>query len=224
MTSPDSSPPPSVDPSPRPRPPRVPVEPYSSSEIAASLRSPLRLIDLVLETPDRLAANLESARGGPALALAFVLAATAFATPYGIVLGLNSWWRVAALYMGSTLICLPSLYVFARYVGVRVGPLQIAVLASSIPAVAAMFSFGFAPVLAFLRATMETENAEISWRDISRLLLATALVAGVARLWNCLLRARGLDSRRSLVIVLLGWHAVFLHVLFRVADVLGLSE
>ncbi len=222
MTDADIPPPSPSAPSPPSRPPRARAEPLLSSEIAASLRNPLQLVDLVLATPERLAANLESASAGPALALAFVVAATLFAVPYGLVISWDSWWRIAALYLGSTLICLPSLYVFARYVGVRVGPLQIAVLAATVPAVAAMFTFGFAPVLAFLRATMESESATISWLDLSQILLAIALVAGIGRLWRCILFARGLDTRQPLVLVLLGWHGVFLHVLLRMADVLGL--
>lgn len=203
--------------------PRPKLEPYSADEVSAALRNPLRLFDLVLSTPDRLAASLESGRAGPALALAFVLAGTAFAAPYGLVLGTDSWWRIAALYMGSTAICLPSLFVFALYVGVRVGPLQILVLASTVPAVAALFTFGFAPVLAFLRLTMVAEESSITWLDLSRVLLVLALVAGILRLWRCLIGARELDNRGTLVLVLLGWHAVFLHVVYRMSDVLGLS-
>jgi len=201
---------------------RPPPKPYDLDEVLAALRNPLRLFDLVLSAPDRLAASLESERAGLELACAFVLAGTAFATPFGLVIGWTSWWRIAALYMGSTAICLPSLFVFARYVGVRVGPLQITVLASTIPAVAALFTFGFAPVLAFLRATMAAEDSSITWLDMSRVLLVLALIAGVARLWRCLVGARALDSRGSLVLVLLGWHAVCLHVVYQMSDLLGL--
>jgi hypothetical protein len=97
------------------------------------------------------------------------------------------------------------------------------VLALTIPAVAALFTFGFAPILGFLRATMDEHSKQISWRSISVVLLSSALFAGIGQLWRCMLSSEQMAARRPLWIVLLGWHAVFLHVLLRMASVLGLD-
>jgi hypothetical protein len=205
-------------PTPRPK----PAAPFAAAEIDSAWLRPLRIFDLVLSAPERVAVNLERSLALGALALLFLVAAAVFALPYGLVLGLDAWWRIAALYLGSTLICLPSLYVFASYVGVRVGPAHIAVLALTIPAVAALFSFGFAPILGFLRATMGAAEGELSWRAVSQVLLFVALAAGVVQLWRCLLASRSVSQRGLLVAVLVVWHGVFAHVLLRMADVLAL--
>jgi hypothetical protein len=203
--------------------PRVrPAAPFAAADVDGAWSRPLRIFELVLSAPERVAVNLERSLAVPALALLFLAAAAVFALPYGFVLGLDAWWRIAALYLGSTLICLPSLYVFASYIGVRVGPAHIAVLALTIPAVAALFSFGFAPILGFLRATMGPAEGEVTWRQISQVLLVVALVAGVLQLWRCLLASRAAAQRGLLVAVLVVWHGVFAHVLLHMADVLAL--
>lgn len=197
-------------------------EPHSAEEIEAALRRPLRLVDLVLAAPQRIAANVERELALIPLALLFLLASVVCAIPYGCVLGSDSWWRVVVLYLGSTLICLPSLHVFSSYLGMRVSLPQILVLALTIPAVAALFTLGFAPILAFLRATMDASSEQVSWRTLSNALLAIALLAGIAQLWRSLLAAKGFRAHAGFVVVLLVWHGLFLHVLLRMADALGI--
>jgi hypothetical protein len=214
-------------PPPRPvRAPRVPPEPLSLADIVASWSQPLRLIDLVLTGPARIAVNVERREALWPLAIALLLASSAFAVPYGCVIGESTWWaawwRVIVLYLGSTLICLPSLHVFSGYLGLRTSFAQILVLALTIPAVAAVFTFGFAPILGFLRATMDPESNVVSWRSVSVALLVFALIAGVGQLWRCLAASPGIASRVPFFIVLLAWHWVFVHVLLRMGSVLGL--
>jgi hypothetical protein len=84
-------------------------EPFAEHELAAVWSHPVKLVDLVLSAPERVAVNLERGRSLGALALALFAASAAFAIPYGLVHGSLAWWRVIALYLGSTLICLPSL-------------------------------------------------------------------------------------------------------------------
>lgn len=201
-----------------------PAEPHSRAEVAAALAQPLRLLDLGLAVPERLAANLARRQVLGGLAASLLAAAILFALPYGLVYGPGSWWRIVPLYLGSTAICLPSLQVFSTYLGLRVSWAQTTVLALCIPAAAALFTFGFAPILGFLRLTMDEGGGQISWQAISRILLAVALVAGVGQLWRCALRWQRRDGRGSpgfLVLVAL-WHAVLLYVLLRMADLLGL--
>ena len=218
-------PPPPLPPRPV-RPPRVPPEPFALADITASWTQPLKLIDLVIAGPARIANNVERSQALWPLAIALTLASIAFAVPYGCVIGADTWWsawwRVIVLCLGSTLICLPSLHVFSGYLGLRTSFAQILVLGLTIPAVAAVFTFGFAPILGFLRATMDSDSNAVSWRAISVVLLVLALLAGVGQLWRCFAATPGIASRLPFFIVLLAWHWVFVHVLLRMGNVLGL--
>lgn len=211
-------------PAPLPPPPTPPAQPWPTEEIVAAFSRPLKVIDLVLASPERVALNLERRIALGSLTIVFLIAASLFAIPYGCVLGWDSWWRVVVFYLGSTAICLPSLYVFATYLGARASLAQIAILALSIPAVAALFTFGFAPILGFLRLTMSPGASEISWTSISRALLAFAAFAGVAQLWRCLIAWMRTQAQVLFVLVLLAWHVVFAYVLLRMASVLGLGR
>lgn len=205
------------------RAPAPPPEPLSSDEVNAALSNPLRAIDVVLASPRRVAQNLETSQSLAPLALVFLGTAALFALPYGFVLGGDAWWRVTAFYLGSTLICLPSLFVFSAYLGFGAKLMRTAVLALTIPAAAALFTAGFAPILWFLQATFDAEAKQIGWRDVSNVLLWISLVAGVLQLWRSM-RKPNVDAMGSLVFVLLwlAWHVVFLYVLARMGHVLGL--
>jgi hypothetical protein len=210
----------------RPEPP-PPAEPYGDEELARSVARPDRLAAVVLAAPERLAANIAAGSGLPRL-LALLLGASAFfAIPYGAVLGLSFSWRIAVLYLGSTLICFPALHVFCSYLGSRVSLGQNFTLALTIPAVAALFTFGFAPILGFLRYTIPDSGRGPGGRGefdaLSFLLLAVALFAGIGQLWRCLRAARELSPRPAYPVVLLCWHVVFLYVLVRMGEVLELS-
>jgi hypothetical protein len=209
----------------RPEPP--PAEPYGDEEIARSGARPDRLAALVLAAPERLAANIAAGRGLPRLLMLLLVASVLFAIPYGAVLGVRFSWRVAVLYLGSTLICFPALHVFCSYLGSRVSLGQNLTLALTIPAVAALFTFGFAPILGFLRFSIPESGrgpgASGEFGALSYLLLAVALFAGVGQLWRCLRAARELSPRPAYPLVLLCWHVVFLYVLVRMGEVLGLS-
>jgi hypothetical protein len=200
------------------------AQPFEDREIAESWSKPTWLVDAVLAGADRIGASVARRRGLGLLATALLAASVAFAVPYGFVLGPQAWWRVATLYLGSTLICLPSLYVFTSYLGQRVALSQVIVLALTVPAVAAAFTLGFAPILGFLRATMQAGSGSISWRSISVALLSFALIAGVAQLWRCLWASSHAGKGRTFALVLLGWHVVFGYVLLRMASVLGLDR
>jgi hypothetical protein len=178
-------------------------------------------VDVVLGEPERLAADAQQGGSPGALIGLLLLASTAFAVPYGCVIGWQASWKVAALYLGSTLLCVPALHVFAAYLGVRARLEQNLVLALAIPAVAALFTCGFAPILGFLKLTMGASGSAVRWEGMSLMLLSAALLAGVGQLWRCLARMRGIGTSGSFPIVLLGWHVVFLYVMQRMATVLG---
>ena len=200
-----------------------PNEPHSADFVAGALANPVRAIDLVLATPERVGANLVRASALGGLARVFLLASVLFAIPYGIVLAPESWWKIVVFYLGSTLICLPSLHVFASYLGQRLSLLQILVLALTVPAVAALFTFGFAPILAFLRLTMEGGSGQVPWRAISNLLLAVAALAGIVQQWRTLLAAKGAARSALFPLVLTFWHAVLVYVMARMGSLLGLG-
>jgi hypothetical protein len=200
-----------------------PAQPNADDEIRAGLVNPLKLVDLVLAAPQRLSANVEQRSGLLLLFVTLLVASVLFSVPYGLVLGLDSWWRIAVLFLGSTLICLPSLHVYSTYLGLRATPTQTAVLALSIPASAAIFTCGFAPILGFLRLTFEPESQQISWRDVSAVLLVAALLCGVLQLWRLLFLSRRSDTPWYLPAVWIGWHVVFAYVLMRMAHVLRLG-
>src|SRR5688572_5439150 len=131
---------------------------------------------------------------------------------------------MAARYLGSTVSCLPSLHVFATYLVDHMRRAQTAVLALMLPATASLFTFGFAPILAFLRATMAPGSEDVRWESLSVGLLWLALFAGIGQLARAMAATRrSQGGATTLILVLIAWHAVFLYVLARMAEVLGLD-
>jgi hypothetical protein len=181
-----------------------------------------RLVDVVLAAPERLAANVFRRHLLPRVVGLLAVVSLVAAVPYGCALGVHFWWRIPVLFLGSTLICLPSLHVFGSYLGMRLRLAQNVTLALTIPAVAAMFSLGFTPILAFLRWTITPDDSAATLDALAILLLVTALAAGVGQLWRCVASVPELIIRRG-QFLLVGWHAVFLYVVVRMARVLELT-
>ncbi len=197
--------------------------PLDGQFVKEALSHPLRAIDIALASPDRVGANVVAGVALGRIALILLLTSLLYAIPYGLVLSIDDWWKIVALTLGSTMICLPSLFVFSSYLGQRMRLEQILVLGLTIPAVAALFSVGFAPILAFLRFTMTNEEGVVPWRSISNVLLSIAVVAGIAQLWRTWIAARVAAPSNLFALVLIVWHAVFLHVILRMASVLHLG-
>jgi hypothetical protein len=205
------------------RPPRAPALPFDEPAVSDVFSNPLRGIDVSLASPDRVGASVAAGAVLGRLALLLLLTSVLYAIPYGCVLSLESWWKIVAFTLGSTLICLPSLFVFSSYLGQRMRLEQILVLGLTIPAVAALISVGFAPILAFLRATMNENSGQVPWRSVSDVLLGVAVLAGIVQLWRTWYAARAAAPAGLFTLVLLVWHAVFLHVLLRMGSVLHLG-
>jgi hypothetical protein len=200
-----------------------PAEPFERAAVTAAIANPLRAIDVVLASPARLSQNVERSTALVPLAILLLVCAALFALPFGFVFGVESWWRIGVLYLGSTLICLPSLYVFSAYLGFGTSLARVSVLALTIPAVAAIFTAGFAPILWFLRLTFDQDSKQIRWEQIGTVLLWIALLAGLVQLWRCLRRPT-VDTAIALYTILwIAWHAVFLYVLTRMLHVLALD-
>lgn len=201
--------------------PEEPI-PFSRLELRAMLRAPLRMADLVLGAPRRLATNIAQEHRLPSLLVVLTVATAAFALPFGAVLGLRYWWRVAALLLGALAICVPSLHVFARYLGVGLSWAQTLAVALAASAVTSLFTLAFAPIVGFLRATM-TGPDSVNYGDVAVVLLFAALAVGVAQLFR-LLRGGHAWRRigRTLTLVLIPWLALCLFITVRLAIVLGI--
>ena len=196
--------------------------PFSETELRSALYLPHRAIDLVLTERERWLATVAEQRRLPVLVLVMVVAGGAFAVPYGVVLGAARFWQIAALYFGSVLICFPSLHVFSAFLGVRVRLAQSFALALLISTVAAIFTFGFFPVLWFLSATMSHEASTGTLQGISIVLLTVSLVAGVVQLARCLRSESPLARARGLSLLMFFWQCLLLFITYRMGLELGI--
>ena len=140
---------------------------FSRQELRGMLRAPMRMVDLLLGERRRFAMNVAQEHRLPSLLLVLTAASAAFALPFGAVLGLDGFWRVAALLLGALAVCLPSLHVFGRYLGARLSWTQTLAVSLAATAVTSLFTLAFAPILGFLRATMTTSAASRprAWRS-----------------------------------------------------------
>jgi hypothetical protein len=198
------------------------VYPYSKQELGAMLRRPLRAMDLLLSQRRRLAANVALDHRLPSLAVVLLATTVLFAFPYAAVLDVTRIWRVPILLLGSLAICLPALHVFGRFIGGCLSWMQMLCVALSATAVASLFTFAFAPILGFLRATM-TGAQVVNASGMSVVLLLGSLGAGIGQLLRLL---RGEGSLRgpgsSVIGVLLPWLALYIFIFCRLASVLDL--
>jgi len=188
---------------------------FSRTELCAVWRRPHRLLDLLLGERERFVSTV---RGRHELGLVVVLlvaGSALFALPFGFVLGAEGFWRIGALFLGSLLICFPSLHVFTVYLGRNASPGENLALALVVSAVAAIFSLGFFPILWFLAATTGEASA-IGVPQLSAGLLVVCLLAGVAHLWRC---ARSEGGRAGLFLV---WECLLLYISWKMALALRL--
>ena len=175
-------------------------------------------MDVALAENPRFVATVAAGTNGWLLCKLLLFASLLFSIPYGVVLGFGRLWHVAALFVGSMLICFPSLQVFSAYIGLKIDTQQNFSLALLITSVAAIFSFGFFPILWFLDVTMNDESV-ITSANISLGLLTISILAGLAQLGRCLLIARGTKLHTS-PYLLFAWQGLFLFIAFRMAGVL----
>jgi hypothetical protein len=187
--------------------------PFARAELWTMLVRPQRVLDLVFSERERLVANVAEGRALGALVAVLLGASAAFALPYGAVLGWESCWRVAATFLCALAVCFPSLHVFSAYVGLRLRAEQNLALALVITSVAALFTFGFFPILWFLQATMLADSA-VTPRHLSAVLLVASLAAGIAHLYRCVPPMRG---QTSYVLLTLVWQMLFVFITYRMA-------
>ena len=197
----------------------VPAEPLAESALARIFRAPLSALEVVLVEPARLTKTISNRRDVLLLSVVLAYVTVLFSLPYGAVLDVTRFWRVSVLLVGTLAICLPSLQVFSAYIGFRIDTGQNLALGLILTSVAAMFCFGFFPILWFLKATMLADST-VTPQGISVLLLSFALLAGVGHLFRCFRSFDGLVEGYR--VLMLCWLVLFHFIAYRMARILDL--
>jgi len=156
----------------------VPV-PYTLVEVKGATVRLYKAIELILAHPGRLAKNIYDKSQLGALLLLMCLTSLLFAVPYGLILDPQGFWRMLVLFLGSMLICFPSLHIFGDFLGFKIKLEQNLALGFIIASVAAIFSFGFFPIMGFLSLTMPGEASAKTLHILSVAFLITSLAAGI---------------------------------------------
>ncbi|MFK7738836.1 MAG: hypothetical protein AB8H80_00835 [Planctomycetota bacterium] len=204
--------------------PAVPFE-YDELSVAATLRRPHRMLDIVLGERRRLAANMERGFELRALLATLLTCSVLAAVPFALVDGLERIAHVAMLFLGSVLLCYPSLQVFGSYLGIALHPAQYLTIALVIPAAAALFTLGFAPIYWFLSLTMPgaTSGAAAMPSSAVRItLLVLAMALALSHINRLLLRDVRLAPLQQNMALWIGWQVLLVFLTWRMADTLGL--
>jgi len=215
---------PAPAPGPEAHPPAEPPPAFSRSELTRALFLPHRAIALILGERERLAATVA---GGPELGLTVILlllAATAFALPYGAFSAAGGAGKAAVLFTVSMLICFPSLYIFNQYVGTGLRLEQTLAAAALFSAAAGIMSFGFFPIAWFLDFSITDQGTgAVSFRWLSNFLLAVAFGLGLLQVGRCFVWSGPfLRIGPAPKLLLLAWSGLLGYITFRMALVLGL--
>lgn len=197
------------------------TEPFSTAELRTCLVRPQRMLDVVLVERGRLVASVLQPANAIALAAALLVCAVAFAVPFGLVEGVRRGGHVAMLFLGSVLLCFPSLQVFGSYLGVRLSVAQNLAIALLIPSAAALFTFGFFPIHWFLLATM-SPDASLTGSSVRIALLAVSLLLGLSHCNRCLFLDPNLKAFRSSWPLWIAWQALLLFITWRMARALDM--
>lgn len=208
-----------------PEPPKPEILPFGQRELTACVTRPHRMLDIVLGERLRLAANLRTGSDVMALVTVLLLCSVAFAVPFALIDGPERVAHIAMLFLGSVLLCYPSLQVFGSYLGVRMHPAQTFAIALVIPSAAALFTFGFAPIYWFLDFTMPSDGTEGMPNSgaITRVvLLVFSLLLALSHLNRCLFGDSNLKVLRDNWALWVGWQVLLVFLTYRMAETLDL--
>lgn len=169
----------------------------------------------------RLSANVRTATSLQGLVVALLVCSTVFSLPFALIDGPGRVLHVALLLLGSVLLCFPSFLVFASYLGVRLHIAQSLTIALIIPASAAVFTIGFAPIYWFLDVTMPEEGG-IGGPVIRIVLLVLSLGLGLSHVNRCLFADAKMKALRDNWPLWLGWQVLLVLLSIRMARTLGL--
>jgi hypothetical protein len=197
------------------------AQPLTQQEISASLTRPHRMLDVVLGERFRLSANVRTASNLRALIFALLVCSTVFSLPFALVDGPSRLLHVVVLFLGTVLLCFPSFLVFASYLGVKLHPAQSLTIALIIPAAAAVFTLGFAPIYWFLEATVP-EDGGVGGPFVRIALLVLSLALGLSHVNRCLLLDAKMKALRDNWPLWVGWQLLLVLLSIRMARTLGL--
>ncbi|MHC4664065.1 MAG: hypothetical protein ACYS8W_20575, partial [Planctomycetota bacterium] len=200
------------------------VEAFSQAEIVRGFIFPPLAIEWFLGRRDRLAENVVRKEGLWPLALLLLFSSVLFALPYGFLgpeCSVREFWKIAMLYVGSMMICFPSLHIFGTYLGFRLNVQQNLAIGLVISSTAAMFSLGFAPIIWFIDYT--TTAASDTPGTISFFLLLISLALGVIHMVRCFLLTRNRTwVSEYFIALLLVWLVLLFFIHYRMTKLLEL--
>jgi hypothetical protein len=145
--------------------------------------------------------------------------------PYGIVSPRGNWWKIAVLYCGSLTICFPSLHIFAQFFGVKLKPMRSLALSMIITATASIFTFGFFPIIWFLKISIiPGDYTVITPNRLSTFLLYVSLALGLVQVGKCLSDPSFRRAQRnpSLGFLFVLWAPLLIFITHRMACLLEL--
>ncbi len=197
-----------------------PVIPLSRSDLKRIQRRPLQAMDVLLAQRDRVIASVVDGKEWGLVLRIMLFVSLGFALPYGLIENPSRIGHISLLFLGSVLLCLPALHVFSVYMGVSISVMQSSALALWVSAVAALFTFAFAPIVWFLGLTMGDSDG-ITVSGISMAFLFVSLVAGMSQLMRCTdaLKREGMTVS---VPLLIAWQVLLTFIWFRMALLLEL--
>ena len=220
-----NSPPMTAPPPIRPKGPTLPIvipEPFSAQDLRQAVTRPHLLVEYVLGGKDRLGSTLAGGKDIWPLA-GLLMAVSLLATiPYGLLSPTGSFWKVAALFTGSLLICFPCLYTFGQFIGLRLGLAKSFALALIVTGTAGLFTFAFCPIIWFITISMQAvPESAVSPPGLSIFLLSVSGLLGILQMCRCLLATDVLSRRFANEPLLIAfWLILLVFITYRMAHLL----
>jgi len=195
------------------------VSPFTDEEIR-SFFIPHKTIECVLGNEDRLMKTVDEGLGLSKIIAMLFLASVVFAIPYGAAPPARGLWKIAVLYTGSMMICLPSLFVFGQYLRLRLSLAETLVVSLLITSVSAMFTLGFFPIIWFIDYTTGPGEGDATVTGLSFTLLVISFVLGIAHMIRSL-KASGRFVETSVPATISVWLFLLAFITYRMASVVG---
>jgi hypothetical protein len=193
---------------------------FSQEEYEGALKRPQQTIEYVLGSRSRLARSVWDGEAPWRLAAMLLAVSLLASIPYGIVSPHGDWWKIAVLYCGSLAICFPSLHIFAQFFGVKLKLMRSLALSMIITATAAIFTFGFFPIIWFLKfSIIRREQTVIGPDELSTFLLYVSLALGLVQIGRCLSDPgfRRAQKSPSLWFLFILWAPLLIFITYRMA-------
>ncbi|MCP4154737.1 MAG: hypothetical protein GY757_43855 [bacterium] len=196
----------------------------SKPEILRGFLSPFSTIELFLGSKERLSKTVSQQKNLSLLALLLLFDSLLFPLLYGAIGPVDGAWKICILYTGPLAICFPSLIVFSNYLGFKRSLMQNLVMALLISCTAAMFTFGFAPIIWFIEYT--TLASSQTPASISVFFLFLSLMLGILHNGRCFF-FKGVENGRTSEFyqtIWVFWQALLVYIHYRMAELLGLLK